>query len=64
MEHCRWNANRWLEGYRYGPGDKNIILKTNCYIVPWEDLEEKIKKYDRDAVELMPEIISMHLEQE
>jgi len=64
MEHCRWNANRWLEGYRYGPGDKNIILKTNCYIVPWEDLEEKVKQYDRDAVELMPKIISMHLEQD
>ena len=62
MEHCRWNANRWLEGYKYGPGKKNDTLKTHPYLVAWEDLSESIKDYDRNAVKLIPKIISMYLE--
>ena len=63
MEHYRWNANRWLEGYRYAPGDKNDILKTHPNLVPYEDLDEGTKDYDRAAVKLIPKIISKHLEQ-
>jgi hypothetical protein len=63
MEHYRWNANRWLEGYRYEPGRKNDILKTHPNLVPWEDLDEGTKDYDRSAVKLLPEILVKHFEQ-
>ena len=33
--------------------------KLTPYIVPWKDLEETIKHYDRDPVKLMPEILDM-----
>lgn len=52
MEHNRWNAERWLAGWDEGPSDKP--RKKSPYLVSWSKLEDDIKKYDRDAVELIP----------
>jgi hypothetical protein len=47
MEHARWNAERLLDGWRYAPGGKDEKRKTHPSIVPWDELPEKIKDYDR-----------------
>lgn len=49
MEHHRWNADRFLAGWSYGP-EKNVERKLSPYLVFWEDLPDDVKKWDRDAV--------------
>ena len=48
MEHKRWCANRWIEGFVYGSRDD--ILKTHNNLVPWENLSEDVKDYDREPI--------------
>jgi hypothetical protein len=50
MEHARWNAERFLAGWRFAPGKKNIDAKTSPHLVEWGELPEEIKEYDREAV--------------
>lgn len=57
LEHGRWNAERLLEGWRYGPV-KDGAQKTNPSLIAWEDLSNKIKEYDREAVKAFPEILA------
>jgi voltage-gated potassium channel Kch len=52
MEHARFNAERFLAGWTIGP--KNIEEKRSPYLVPWEELPENIKEYDRDTVRKIP----------
>lgn len=53
LEHARWNAERLLEGWRYGP-EKNLVKKLNPYLVAWEKLDDEIKPYDYDPVDNIP----------
>jgi ppGpp synthetase/RelA/SpoT-type nucleotidyltranferase len=53
LEHARWNAERLLEGWRYGP-QKDLARKLNPYLVAWENLDEDIKPYDYDPVDNIP----------
>lgn len=46
MEHQRWNANRWLDGWHLGPRDDS--KKSHNNLVPWEELDEKTRNYDRE----------------
>jgi len=48
MEHERWNEERQADGWTYG--ERNDEAKTTPYLVPWSDLEDEIRDYDRDAV--------------
>jgi len=49
MEHARWNAERLLSGWRYGiPSNKKERINEN--IRPWDELDDSIKEYDRQAV--------------
>jgi len=57
LEHGRWNAERLLSGWRYGPV-KNSKLKISPYLVPWNELPDSIKKYDRDAVKEFPVLLA------
>jgi voltage-gated potassium channel Kch len=57
MEHARWNAERFLAGWVAGP--KNIEKKTSPYLVPWEELPEGIKEYDRNTVRKIPYQLSL-----
>ena len=52
-EHARWNAERLLEGWRYGP-EKDLVKKLNPYLVAWEKLDDAIKPYDYDPVDNIP----------
>jgi hypothetical protein len=53
LEHARWNAERLLEGWRYGP-QKDLARKLNPYLVAWKNLDEDIKPYDYDPVDNIP----------
>jgi len=57
LEHARWNAERLLDGWRYGP--KDIAKKLNPCIKAWQDLDDETKKYDYDPVRNIPVLLSM-----
>jgi len=62
MEHERWNAERWMDGWTYAPAPKDLAKKTNPSLVPWAELSDKVQEYDRKAVRFMPELlVSMSL---
>lgn len=53
MEHDRWWSERVAAGWTFGH-EKDIERKRSPYLVPWEDLTEEIREYDRNAVRGMP----------
>lgn len=53
VEHDRWNAERFLDGWRFGP-EKNIEQKISPYLVAWEELPADIQDYDIKAVKAIP----------
>ncbi len=57
MEHSRWNAERFLAGWTLGP--KSVSKKTSPYLVPWEELPENIKEYDRCTVREIPQLLEL-----
>jgi hypothetical protein len=48
MEHRRWCAHYLLAGYRPGPRDD--AARTHPDLVPWEQLAEAVRDYDRQPV--------------
>jgi len=57
LEHARWNAERLLEGWKYGP-DKDIAAKLNPCITAWENLDDETKGYDYGPVDNIPTLLS------
>jgi ppGpp synthetase/RelA/SpoT-type nucleotidyltranferase len=57
MEHGRWNAERLVAGWRFGP-ENDPDKKTNPYIVPWSALPSAIRKYDLSAVRNFPAVLA------
>jgi hypothetical protein len=55
MEHARWCAERVLAGWT--PGPKDHQKRTTPYLVPWFELAEDIKEYDREFVRAIPEVL-------
>lgn len=58
MEHGRWNIERLRDGWRHSTV-KDGKNKLTPYIVPWKDLTEEIRQFDREAVMLFPEILGI-----
>jgi len=58
MEHERWNEERLLEGWKYTSGPKDIEQKTSPYIVPWAELPEDIREYDRNTMRGLPSFLA------
>jgi len=57
MEHGRWNFERLWSGWRRA-SEKNDDQKLSPYLVPWKELPEQIKQYDREAVLAFPRILA------
>lgn len=57
LEHGRWNAERLLAGWKPGPV-KGVVNKISPYIIPWENLMEEMKEWDRDPVRKLPEMLA------
>ena len=57
--HDVWAVGRMSEGWRYGE-EKDSEKKTTPYLVPYDELEESVKEYDRNtAMETLKLIIKM-----
>ena len=57
QEHGRWNVERLSAGWRYSPlRDPNN--KRSPYIVPWVELNDRTKSWDRTTVRLWPEVLA------
>jgi ppGpp synthetase/RelA/SpoT-type nucleotidyltranferase len=57
LEHARWNAERLLDGWKYG-SEKNITLKLNPCIKAWKDLDDETKDYDYNPVRKIPTLMA------
>ena len=56
LEHERWNQERLKEGWTRGPRD--VQNKVSPYLVPWADLPDEIKEYDRETVRQIPQLLA------
>lgn len=53
LEHQRWIAFKLAGGWKYCHQKNNASLQSS-YLITYEDLEDNIKKYDRDLVDMIP----------
>jgi hypothetical protein len=52
-EHARWNWQKIMQGWVYGPV-KSEATKTHPCLLPWANLPEEIREYDRENVRQIP----------
>ena len=52
LEHEAWMQERLSRGWTLG--ERNVEAKTSPYLVPFDQLPEEIKDYDRDAIRNIP----------
>ncbi|WP_251213142.1 RyR domain-containing protein [Adlercreutzia murintestinalis] len=57
LEHRRWIAEREKAGWSYGP-NKDTAQKLSPYLVPWEDLPEHAREWNRSAVRSIPALLA------
>lgn len=57
MEHDRWMSERRIHGWVYGP-ERDIERKISPYLVPWSELPDDVKEWDRKAVRAIPEVLA------
>ena len=55
IEHGRWNAERIISGWTLGRRDVN--KKKSPYLIPWTDLPEEVREWDRQAVREIPSLL-------
>lgn len=55
LEHARWNAERLLDGWKFGP--KDVLNKRTPYLIPWDELDDDIKPFDYDPIIRFPELL-------
>jgi voltage-gated potassium channel Kch len=58
VEHDRWRAERLLDGWTYAPGPKDLRRKTTPWLIPWEEMPEEQKDYDRNTVRNLPRFLA------
>lgn len=56
IEHWRWCVSRWLDGWSLGD-TKDANRKITPHLVPYAQLTDDIKDYDRDAVRNIPVLL-------
>ena len=57
MEHDRWVIERRCEGWVYGP-KRDVAQKISPYLVGWDEIDEKVREWDRNAVRNIPELLA------
>ena len=58
LEHDRWMAERLLDGWTYAPGPKDLRRKRTPWLIPWEDMPEEQRDYDRNTVHNLPRFLA------
>jgi len=56
LEHIRWVEERTEDGWK--PGVKNKELKTTPWLIPYSQLPEEMKEFDRDPVRNIPALLA------
>jgi len=56
LEHDRWSRERIDEGWRFGKRDAEN--RRTPYLLPWEDMPEEVRNYDREVARNLPELLS------
>ena len=56
-EHRRWCCNRRLAGWRSGSPRDNTA-KVHPDLVPWEELDEPTREYDREPIRNLPKLLA------
>lgn len=57
IEHKRWAADRYLDGWTYAPQRDNA-RKHHPQLIPYDELSEPMKDLDRFAVRLAPTLLA------
>ena len=57
MEHARWNNERLRNGWQWDE-KRDSVKKTSPYLVPWSQLPDKIKEWDRHTVRNIPVLLA------
>ena len=57
LEHRRWLRERQKAGWRYG-SSKDVEHKRSPYLVPWEELPDRAKEWNRSAVRSIPGLLA------
>lgn len=57
MEHGRWNVERIRAGWKYGLV-KDSEKRISPFLVPWSELPDKIRGYDRTTIENYPAVLA------
>jgi hypothetical protein len=58
IEHDRWMAERLLDGWTYAPGPKDLSRRTTPWLIPWEDMPDEQRDYDRNTVRNLPRFLA------
>jgi ppGpp synthetase/RelA/SpoT-type nucleotidyltranferase len=56
-EHRRWNLERLMAGWTWGP-ERDVVRKRTPYLAAWPELPDEVREYDREAVRAIPEHLS------
>jgi len=56
-EHRRWCWDKWRQGYIWKPGEKDEENRTHPDLIPYGQLSEKVKDYDRKPVREIPALL-------
>jgi hypothetical protein len=56
LEHERWVAERRQAGWT--PGPRDAANRTTPFLVPWTDLADDIREYDREFVRQIPQLLA------
>lgn len=57
LEHRRWLRERQKAGWRYGT-TKSVEKRRSPYMVPWEELPDRAKEWNRSAVRSIPNLLA------
>jgi ppGpp synthetase/RelA/SpoT-type nucleotidyltranferase len=57
LEHGRWNVERLHDGWRYGK-PRDDTRKIHDWLLPWKDVPEYIRNYDRTSVRVLPAVLA------
>jgi hypothetical protein len=52
MEHGRFNLERLTDGWQIG--DREVVRLATPHLRPWDELDDDVKEYDREAVRNIP----------
>jgi hypothetical protein len=56
MEHDQWCRERIENGWRHGP-NRNNAERIHPMLVPWQEMPQEMRQYDREAVGDLPELL-------